>query len=71
MEKNKIYKGIKYENSEYEFIKKCMHNISNFKTFSTSQLEKINQMSYEARFEILTVYNEMITFLSEIMNEKT
>jgi len=66
-EKDNEYRDNEYRDTKFtlnvnnkEFFEKICHNIRNSKEFSIEILEKINELSYENRLEILILYNKMI-----------
>jgi hypothetical protein len=53
-----------------DFFKKSCHDIRNSKQFSREILEKMNELSYENRLEILILYNEMIGYFLTLLDKK-
>ena len=65
--KEDYYSSIHKDN---KLLKKYIHDIRNNKIFSKEILHNINSLSYEDRFDILVVYNEMISYFNDLFNEK-
>lgn len=51
-----------------DFIRKCVHDIRNFRTLTKDQLDKINQMDFYSRQKILNTYNEVVEYLNSYLN---
>jgi len=60
--------ALNFNNRDF-FLKSC-HDIRNSKQFSREILEKMNELSYENRLEILTLYNEMIGYYLSLLDGK-
>jgi len=54
------------EDKNNKLLGKYIHDIRNSKKLSKEILANINNMSYEDRFEILMVYNDMISYYVSI-----
>lgn len=71
-EKEDEYKDAKfvsYLNDNNAFFKKICHDIRNSKQFSKEIIEKINNLSFENRLHILSLYNEMFRNHLSLLNE--
>jgi len=68
---NGEYKEDKYfsNHNDTQLLKKYIHDIRNFETFSIDILKNINKLSYEDRMEILIVYNEMMSYYLSLFEE--
>jgi len=63
-------KFVSYLNDNNVFFKKICHDIRNSKQFSKEIIEKINNLSYENRLQILSLYNEMFTSDLSLLNQE-
>jgi len=58
------------EKYESHLLRKYIHDIRNIKSFSIDTLKNINSLSYEDRLEVLTAYNELISYFLSIFEDK-
>lgn len=58
------------DNYNKKYLKTCIHDIKNGKSFTIETLHRINQLSYDSRIEILETYNEMIGYLTRLLLEE-
>jgi len=61
----------KYVPNNYDIqnVKEYIHEIRNSKTFNKGTLQKMNDLSYHDRLEILFAYNEMITYYMSLLDD--
>jgi hypothetical protein len=50
------------------FLKKCLHDIRNSKSLSMDVLMDINKLPENERLEVLQLYNEMVCYYSDAIN---
>ena len=61
---------ISFNINNTEFFKKICHDIRNSKQFSKEIIEQINNLSYDNRLQILSLYNEMFSSYLSLLNEE-
>jgi hypothetical protein len=61
---------ISFNVNNEEFFKKICHDIRNSKQFSREIIEQINNLSYDNRIQILSIYNEMFGYYLSLLNEE-
>lgn len=54
-------------NDDKALLKKCLHDIKNFKNLSPEILSAINRFSDEDRLLVLSTYNEVVTYLESVV----
>jgi len=72
-EKDDEYRDVKLAsnlNDNNTFFKKICHDIRNSKQFTREIIEQINNLSYDNRLQILSLYNEMFTTYSSILDKE-
>lgn len=57
----------KINESDDSFVKKCLHDITNFRIFDFKTLSRINNLPWDDRMKILDKYNKMFEYVSEIV----
>jgi hypothetical protein len=62
--------SIKNNNNDDDLLNKYICHIKNLKSFNKEILTDINNMSNEDRLEILSTYNEMISYIETLFDEK-
>lgn len=69
MEEKMDAKYVSNNNCDIQNVKAYIHEIRNSKTFNIETLQKMNDLSYNDRLEILFAYNEMITYYTSLLND--
>jgi len=53
--------------AEYTILKRCIHDIRNFKELTNKMIESIRDMSESDKMEIIIAYNHSISVLQELI----
>ena len=65
---NQIYEQQQQQTKNHKISEEFIEKIRNMETFSKEEIQTMNQLSEEYRFNILLTYNEMIDYVNHFMS---